>query len=93
MRAARRTLDANNLGYTVALGIPELRGDRLYADRYGIEVGVDDVVTTGSSGGHSASLPVLFRRRRVLASRVILLPQHPLHSAVVVEIECGPRAL
>ena len=40
----------------MALGIPELREAiaASYADRYGLEVGVDDVVlTTGSSGASS----------------------------------------
>ena len=52
--AAAAALEANQLGYTVALGIPELREAIAgsYADRYGIDVGLDDVVlTTGSSGG------------------------------------------
>ncbi|MCX6479477.1 MAG: aminotransferase class I/II-fold pyridoxal phosphate-dependent enzyme, partial [Mycobacterium sp.] len=52
--AAAAALERNQLGYSVALGIPELREAiaQSYTDRYGIGVGVDDVVlTTGSSGG------------------------------------------
>ena len=52
--AAAAALARDNLGYTVALGIPELRSRiaGAYSDRYGIDVGIDDVVlTTGSSGG------------------------------------------
>ena len=52
--AAMKALEADQLGYTVALGIPELReaiADS-YTDKYGLTVTVDDVVlTTGSSGG------------------------------------------
>src|SRR6202020_2466307 len=52
--AAAAALHRNQLGYTVALGIPELRGAiaRSYQERYGVPVDLDDVVvTTGSSGG------------------------------------------
>lgn len=52
--AARRTLDDNRLGYTDAIGVPELR-DRValhYEDRYGIAVDPARVVITmGASGG------------------------------------------
>lgn len=52
----RRTcaLRSGPLGYTVALGIPELRLAiaNSYGDKFGLDVTVDDVVlTTGSSGG------------------------------------------
>ena len=51
--AARSALDDHRLGYTVALGIPELREAiaRHYRDYYGVSVPADRiVVTTGSSG-------------------------------------------
>ncbi len=51
--AARSALDDHRLGYTVALGIPELREAiaRHYRDYYGVRVPADRiVVTTGSSG-------------------------------------------
>ena len=52
--AAKRALDEQVLGYTVAVGIPELR-EAIAAHHHrthGIEVSPDDVVvTTGSSGG------------------------------------------
>ena len=54
LEAAHQALDANKLGYTVALGIAPLREAiaRHYKDAYGIDVPVDRiVVTTGSSGG------------------------------------------
>ena len=95
--AAARLLEANNLGYTVALGIPELREEiaHNYADRYGIEVGVDDVVlTTGSSGGFLLAFLSCFDvgDRMAMAS-----PGYPCYRNIlsalgceVVEIECGP---
>ena len=52
--AAKAALDETVLGYTVALGIPELRVAiaESYQDRRGLTVDpADVVVTTGSSGG------------------------------------------
>ena len=52
--AAAAALHRGQLGYTVALGIPELRAAiaASYQDRHGLQVDLDDVVvTTGSSGG------------------------------------------
>ena len=52
--AAQQALDTDRLGYTEALGIPQLRARiaGLYRERHGIELGDDRVVvTTGSSGG------------------------------------------
>ena len=51
--AAKAALDAENLGYTDALGIPQLRARIAlhYQSWYGIEVPVERIiVTTGSSG-------------------------------------------
>ncbi len=96
--AAARILEADNLGYTVALGIPELREEiaHSYSDRYGIEVGVDDVVlTTGSSGGFLLTFLSCFDAgdRVAMAS-----PGYPCYRNIlsalgceVVEIECGPE--
>ena len=96
--AAARLLQANNLGYTVALGIPELREEiaHNYADRYGIDVGVDDVVlTTGSSGGFLLTFLSCFD----VGDRVAMAsPGYPCYRNIlsalgceVVEIECGPQ--
>ncbi len=96
--AAARVLEADNLGYTVALGIPELREEiaHSYADRYGIGVEVDDVVlTTGSSGGFLLTFLACFDAgdRVAMAS-----PGYPCYRNIlsalgceVVEIECGPE--
>ena len=52
--AAIAAIQRENLGYSVALGLPELREAiaGTYQDRHGVVVSPEDVViTTGSSGG------------------------------------------
>ena len=95
--AAMAALERNQLGYSVALGIPELREAiaASYRDRYAISVGVDDVVlTTGSSGGFLLAFLSCFD----VGDRVALAsPGYPCYRNIlsalgceVVEIECGP---
>lgn len=94
--AAVAALHGNQLGYTVALGIPELRAAIAgrYADRYGISVGVDDVIlTTGSSGGFLLAFLACFD----VGDRVaIASPGYPCYRNIltalgceVVELPCG----
>jgi aspartate/methionine/tyrosine aminotransferase len=96
--AAAAALEHDRLGYTVALGIPELRGAiaQSYTDRYGLDIGVDDVVlTTGSSGGFLLAFLSCFD----VGDRVALAsPGYPCYRNIlsalgceVVEIECGPE--
>lgn len=96
--AAEQALRSGPLGYTVALGIPELRqaiADS-YAQKYGIGVGVDDVVlTTGSSGGFLLTFLACFDAGDRVA---IASPGYPCYRNIlaalgceVVEIECGPQ--
>ena len=96
--AAIAALEHTNLGYTVALGIPELREAiaASYAGKYGIDVCVDDVVlTTGSSGGFLLGFLACFD----VGDRVaIASPGYPCYRNIltalgceVVEIECGPQ--
>lgn len=96
--AAVAALNRNELGYTVALGIPELRtaiADS-YRARHGIEVGVDDVVlTTGSSGGFLLTFLACFDVGDRIA---IASPGYPCYRNIltalgceVVEIPCGPQ--
>jgi len=96
--AAAAALAADTLGYTVALGIPELRSAIAgsYADRYGLSVDPDDVVvTTGSSGGFLLAFLACFDAgdRVAFAS-----PGYPCYRNIltalgceVVEIPCGPE--
>ena len=95
---AKRLLDAELLGYTVATGIPELRAAIAahHRRRSGIEVDAEDVVvTTGSSGGFLLAFLAAFEA----GDRVIMAnPGYPCYRNVlralgceVVEIDCGPQ--
>ncbi len=95
--AAIDALTANQLGYTVALGIPELRAAiaQSYAQRHGLAVEVDDVVlTTGSSGGFLLAFLACFDAGDRVA---IASPGYPCYrnilsalGSTVVELPCGP---
>jgi aspartate/methionine/tyrosine aminotransferase len=98
LAAAAEALQSSPLGYTVALGIPELREAIAgsYGDRYGIDVSLDDVVlTTGSSGGFLLAFLACFD----VGDRVaIASPGYPCYRNIlsalgceVVEIPCGPE--
>ncbi|MCP2624437.1 pyridoxal phosphate-dependent aminotransferase [Mycolicibacterium smegmatis] len=96
--AAAAALGRNQLGYTVALGIPELREQiaQTYRARHHIDVGVDDVVlTTGSSGGFLLTFLACFDAGDRVA---IASPGYPCYRNIlsalgceVVEIPCGPE--
>jgi aspartate/methionine/tyrosine aminotransferase len=61
--ALARAMEAGPLGYTVALGLPELRARiaRLYADWYGVDLDPARVVVTpGSSGAFILAFTALF---------------------------------
>ena len=96
--AAKAALDETVLGYTVALGIPELRAAiaASYQDRRGLTVDPADVViTTGSSGGFLLAFLACFD----VGDRVaIASPGYPCYRNIlsalgceVVEIACGPE--
>src|SRR5271165_3157439 len=96
--AAAAALHLNELGYTVALGIPELRTAIAadYQRRHGIDVESDAVVvTTGSSGGFLLAFLACFD----VGDRVALAsPGYPCYRNIlsalgceVVEIQCGPE--
>jgi aspartate/methionine/tyrosine aminotransferase len=96
--AAADALSNHNLGYTVALGIPELREAiaASYSDRYGVVVSPDDVVvTTGSTGGFLLAFLACFD----VGDRVgVTSPGYPCYRNIlsalgceVVEIPCGPQ--
>jgi aspartate/methionine/tyrosine aminotransferase len=93
---AKRLLDEDLLGYTVATGVPELRAAVAGHHRgtSGIEVTAEDVViTTGSSGGFLLAFLAAFEAGdRVVMAR----PGYPCYRNVltalgceVVEIDCG----
>jgi aspartate/methionine/tyrosine aminotransferase len=95
--AAVEALSSDVLGYTVAVGIQELRAAiaAFYQERYGVPVDRDDVVaTTGSSGGFLLSFLAAFD----VGDRVALArPGYPCYRNIlralgcdVVELDCGP---
>jgi len=96
--AAVDALATHNLGYTVALGIPELREAiaASYPQRYGIEVDpADVVVTTGSTNGFLLAFLACFD----VGDRVAVpSPGYPCYRNIlsalgceVVEVPCGPQ--
>lgn len=96
--AAAAALHLNQLGYTVALGIPELRAAiaASYQNRHGLTVDIDDVViTTGSSGGFLLTFLACFD----VGDRVVVSsPGYPCYRNIlaalgceVVDLECGPE--
>jgi aspartate/methionine/tyrosine aminotransferase len=96
--AAAAALEKNQLGYTVALGIPELRDAiaQSYLTRHGLVVDPDDVViTTGSSGGFLLTFLACFD----VGDRVaVTSPGYPCYRNIlaalgceVVEVPCGPE--
>ena len=96
--AAKAVLDSSPLGYSVALGIPELRSAiaQAYLTRHGLEIDPDAVViTTGSSGGFLLAFLACFD----VGDRVaITSPGYPCYRNIlsalgcqVVEVECGPE--
>ncbi len=96
--AAAEALTHHNLGYTVALGIPELRAAiaASYEHRYGLHVEPDAVVvTTGSTGGFLLAFLSCFD----VGDRVaVTSPGYPCYRNIlsalgceVVEVPCGPE--
>ncbi|MBV8930747.1 MAG: pyridoxal phosphate-dependent aminotransferase [Mycobacteriaceae bacterium] len=96
--AAKSALDGTPLGYTVALGIPELRAAiaKEYAKRHDLSVELDDViVTTGSSGGFLLAFLACFD----VGDRVVVTsPGYPCYRNIlsalgcgVVDLPCGPE--
>ena len=86
--AADKALREQNLGYTVQLGIPELR-DAIaghYARRYALDVSPEDVVvTTGSSGGFLLSFLSAFE----VGDRVAMVrPGYPAYRNLLSALGC-----
>jgi aspartate/methionine/tyrosine aminotransferase len=96
--AAVRALDNDVLGYTVAIGIPELREAICghHARVHGLDVAPEDVVvTTGSSGGFLLAFLAAFEAGDRVA---IARPGYPCYRNVltalgceVVELPTGPE--
>ena len=97
--AAKRALDEQVLGYTVAVGIPELREAIVGHHRrmHGLDVSLDDVVvTTGSSGGFLLAFLAAFEAGdRVAIARPGYACYRNVLTALgceVVELPAGPES-
>ena len=97
--AAKRALDEQVLGYTVASGIPELREAIAghHHRMHGLDVSPDDVVvTTGSSGGFLLAFLEAFEAGdRVAIARPGYACYRNVLTALgceVVELEAGPES-
>ncbi len=96
--AAAAALEGDQLGYTVALGVPELRQAIAgsYSAAHGLDVDpADVVVTTGSSGGFLLTFLACFDPGDRVA---VTSPGYPCYRNIlaalgceVVDIACGPE--
>jgi aspartate/methionine/tyrosine aminotransferase len=88
--ALARAMEEGALGYTVALGLPELRARiaRLYRDRHGIDLDPERViVTAGSSGAFLLAFTALFDA----GDRVGLgLPGYPSYRHILKALSLEP---
>lgn len=97
--AVKRALDTDNLGYTLALGMPALRARiaRLYLDRYGLAVDPGRVVVTS---GSSSAFILAFLSCFDIGARVGLpSPGYPCYRHILsalgqapVSLETGPES-
>lgn len=91
--AARAALDEHRIGYTVALGIPELRQaiSGHYRDYYGVNVPAERIVVTiGSSGGFLLSFLSAFDA----GDRVALAaPGYPCYRNILTALGVEPVPL
>jgi aspartate/methionine/tyrosine aminotransferase len=96
---AKALLETNPLGYTEAVGVPQLRAEIAghYRRWYGLEIDPGRVaVTTGSSGAFLLAFLAAFEPGdRVVVAR----PGYPAYRNIlsslgcaVVELDCGPQA-
>jgi aspartate/methionine/tyrosine aminotransferase len=90
IKAVEAAMRAGSLGYTVALGLPELRARiaRLYKDWYGIDLDpARVVVTSGSSAGFILAFTALFEA----GDRVALGdPGYPSYRQILKALSLAP---
>jgi aspartate/methionine/tyrosine aminotransferase len=90
LEAAKAALDQDLIGYTLALGIPQLREriSRHYREFYGVDVPAERiVVTTGSSGGFLLSFVTAFAP----GDRVALAaPGYPCYRNILTALDIEP---
>jgi aspartate/methionine/tyrosine aminotransferase len=88
--AVARIISRDRLGYTLALGIPELREriSRHYRDAHGLEVPADRIIiTTGSSAAFSLAFHALFD----VGDRLLLpTPGYPCYLNIALTLGLAP---
>lgn len=87
-QAAARALESETLGYTLALGRPELRERiaRLYKDWYAVTVPPERiVVTTGSSGAFVLAFLALFDPGATIG---LASPGYPCYRHILKTLDC-----
>ena len=85
-----RAMEAGSLGYTVALGLPELRARiaRLYRDWHGIDLNPDRViVTAGASGAFLLAFSAFFDAGDRVAAG---LPGYPSYRQILRALSLTP---
>ncbi len=88
--ALMRAMEAGPLGYTVALGLPELRARiaRLYANWYGVDLDpARVVVTSGSSAGFILAFTALFDAGDKVG---IGMPGYPSYRQILSALSLDP---
>jgi len=88
--ALAEAMEAGSLGYTVALGLPELRARiaGLYAKRHGLEISPERVVVTaGSSGAFLLSFTALFDAGEKVA---LGAPGYPSYRQILSALSLTP---
>lgn len=93
LEAARRALETERIGYTDALGIPELRERiaRHYRDRYGVAIDAGRVVvTTGSSGGFILAFLAAFDHGDRIA---LTSPGYPAYRNILASLGIEPALI
>ncbi len=93
IEAAKAALDVDRIGYTNALGIPQLREriSKHYADTYGLSVPAERVViTTGSSAGFILAFLAAFEPGDQMA---LPMPGYPAYKNILAALDLGLVAL
>ncbi len=88
--AAKAALENGDIGYTQALGIPQLRARiaRHYAETHGVTVDAERiVVTTGSSAGFILAFLALFEPGDRVA---VACPGYPPYRHILTALGCEP---
>jgi aspartate/methionine/tyrosine aminotransferase len=91
--AAKAALEKGDIGYTQALGIPQLRARiaRHYAETHGVTVDAERiVVTTGSSAGFILAFLALFEPGDRVA---VACPGYPPYRHILTALGCEPAMI